>query len=177
MTRDELEAIIRRHQAELYRYIRYLGATDATTAEDVVQDMFVAAWKSDSPPSLSNNRRMAAWLRGIGRNIFLMHCRKHRTSPILVDSEWLERAETCWDAEGLGGEGADVHRDALRLCLEKLSDREQQVLDYRYAERIGRGEMARRLNMTDNGVKSLLQRLRRNLAACIRRRINRESNR
>ena len=171
MTRDELERIIHRYQAELFRYVRYLGASEAGAAEDVVQDVFLAAWSNENPPPLTDEPRMAGWLRGITRNLFLMHCRRNRISPVHVDSEWLTQAEAHWEAEGLGGEEEGPRQEALRRCMQKLTDRERGALNDRYRERLPRDEMARRLKMTDNGVKSLLRRLRKNLADCIRRQL------
>ena len=101
MRRDELTALIRTHQAELYRYLRYLGA-DRTSAEDLVQETFLAAFQSDVnlEPGAS---AAAAWLRGIARNLFLQWCRRNRTSPARVDSETVERAEAAWRSTFLRG--------------------------------------------------------------------------
>ena len=71
MSRDELEALVLAHQAELYRYVRYLGAGDPNAAEDLVQETFLAAFKSQNAPAASESARHAAWLRGIARNLFL----------------------------------------------------------------------------------------------------------
>ena len=42
MDRKVLESLVRIHQAKLYRYLRYLDA-DRQTAEDLLQDVFLAA--------------------------------------------------------------------------------------------------------------------------------------
>ena len=62
MRRGELETLIRAHQAELYRYLRYLGA-DPASAEDLVQDTFLATFQSEADLE-AGVPAAAAWLRG-----------------------------------------------------------------------------------------------------------------
>ncbi len=38
LTQSEFEALANAHQAELYCYVRYLGAPDSASAEEVVQE-------------------------------------------------------------------------------------------------------------------------------------------
>jgi len=173
MDKEALAAMVRSHQAEVYRYLRYLGA-DASAAEDLVQETFLAAFRSANAPCDTGGRGMAAWLRGIARNFWLRHCRRSRTDPVRADSELLERAEGVWADEFLrGGDGFD-YVEALHKCLEALSERERYALDLRYAERKPRSDMAGLLQMTEDGVKSLLRRIRAALAECIRRRLELE---
>ena len=169
MRRDELTALIRTHQAELYRYLRYLGA-DRSSAEDLVQETFLAAFQSDVnlEPGAS---AAAAWLRGIARNLFLQWCRRNRTSPVRIDSETVERAEAARHSVFLrGGDGFD-YVEALRRCYEGLSDRQRRLLDQRYGKKMSRARMAEAASMTENGIKSLLRRVRAALADCIKRRL------
>jgi RNA polymerase sigma-70 factor (ECF subfamily) len=173
MDRDRLAMLVRAHQAELYRYMRYLGADNAA-AEDLVQETFLAAFRSPNPPGSGDCRCAAAWLRGIARNLFLRHCRRLRTSPVPADAEFLEQAEATWTGEFLrDGEGFD-YVEALRRCLETLSAEQRRALDLRYTERTPRAEMARLLEVTENGVKTLLRRIRARLADCIRKRLKLE---
>lgn len=171
MQRDELERLIRMHQAPIYRYLRYLGA-DAALAEDLVQETFLATMKpSERQPTAPDNPFWPAWLRGIARNLFLMECRRRRTSHVVADEPALERAEAAWAAElGPSGDTAE-HLAALRKCLELLPPRQREILDHRYARHTARSEMARLFGMTEDGIKSLLRRLRAALAACIQKRL------
>jgi RNA polymerase sigma-70 factor (ECF subfamily) len=170
MNRSELETLVRSHQAEIYRYLRYLGASDASVAEDLVQDTFLAAFRSPVLPTLTEQRQRSAWLRGVARNLFLAHCRRSQRSPVRADSAVLEQAESLWESEFLrGGDGFD-YLEALRHCLTQLGDKQRRLLDLRYARKKSRAEMARLLQMTEDGIKSALQRLRAALGECIHRR-------
>jgi len=172
MNRAELESLVRIHQARIYRYARYLGC-DPALAEDVVQETFLAAFRSGKIPE-TDVAAQAAWLRGIARNMFLRQCRRSRTSPVLADSSLLDQAESAWAAKFLrGGDGFD-YVEALRECLGELAPPERLVIEQRYAQKTPRTEMARQAGMTENGVKSLLRRIRAALADCIRRRLKLE---
>jgi RNA polymerase sigma-70 factor (ECF subfamily) len=171
MRREELERLIRMHQASIYRYLRYLGA-EATLAEDLVQETFLATMRpNDRQPAHADDPAWPAWLRGIARNLFLVECRRRRISPLVSDGPALERAEAAWAAE-LGSEGDTAERlAALRECLQALPARQREILDHRYAKHTARSEMARLFGMTEDGIKSLLRRIRAALALCIRKRL------
>ena len=168
MDRDELAALVKVNQAGIFRYLRYLGAEPAT-AEDLVQDTFLAALKSrTNPQDLSSQ---PAWLRGIARNLFLQHCRRGRRSPQVVNSRRLEEAESTWQSVFLRGGDGFEYLEALRRCLHALPQRQQDVLDMRYRDARSRGEMAQALKLTEDGTKSLLRRIRAVLAQCVEKRL------
>ncbi len=170
MNRDDLEMLVRAHQAELFRYLRYLGS-DRATAEDLVQETFLAAFAAADRPDLSNEKLRSAWLRGIARNVFLNFCRRRKVSPVVVNSDTLEEAEATWSEKFLrGGDGFDFV-EALRRCLDILPDRSREVIDMRYSEKRSRAELAELLEMTEDGIKSLLRRTRMILAECISARL------
>lgn len=168
MDRDELAAVVGVNQAGIYRYLRYLGA-DRPTAEDLVQETFLAAFKSrTAEQDLSSP---SAWLRGIARNLFLQHCRRCKRSPVVVGSEHLEQAESTWQSVFLrDGDGFD-YLEALRRCLQDLSTKQRDALDMRYRDKKSRSEMAQFLGISEDGIKSLLRRLRAALAQCVEKRL------
>lgn len=171
MTGGELETLVRMHQAEVYRYARYLGAESAAVAEDLVQETFLAAFRNANPPLNADVRVQAAWLRGIARNLFLNHCRSVRNAKVHPDSEALDRAEGLWSSQFLrDGDGFD-YVEALRACMQKLAARQQQMLQLQYAEGKSRAEIAAVLAMTEDGIKSALRRTRAALGECIKRRL------
>jgi RNA polymerase sigma-70 factor (ECF subfamily) len=145
-----------------------LGA-DQPTAEDLVQDTFLAAFKS--PSAEQDLSSPSAWLRGIARNLFLQHCRRGRRSPLVASSERLDEAENTWRSVFLrDGDGFD-YLEALRQCLHDLPPKQRDVLDMRYRDQKSRGEMAQFLGMSEDGIKSLLRRIRAALAQCVEKRL------
>ena len=169
MGTDELESWILAHQAEVYRYVRYLGADNQALAEDLVQDTFLAALRSASPPSGDDDRLQAAWLRGIARNIFLNYTRRNRGNPVKISLETLEHAEGYWrDGFLREGDGFEAIK-ALRDCVDKLSEKQRGILNQFYVQEKSRAELAQLYEMTEDGVKALMRRIRHSLAGCIRR--------
>ncbi len=167
MNRQELGSMVRMHQAEIYRYLRFLGVVDPATAEDLTQETFLAAFKSESTPPLEDVRRRAGWLRGIARNLFLAHCRRMRSNPVQFNSAHVDRAEQVWNEHLLrGGDGFD-YVETLRNCLKRLDQRQRSALQMRYQHQLPRPVMAERLGMGVEGVKGLLRRLRAALKNCV----------
>lgn len=191
MDRGSFEALVRAHQAEVYRYVRYLGA-DRTTAEDLVQETFLAVLRQGfgrpSPPELQRRRaavlggadsrgetgdvrNQSAWLRGVARNIFLMHCRREKKDPVRVNSDSLEKAEAVWDSQFLREGDGFEYVEALRECLGVLSEKQRGLVQLQYFQRKSRSEMASLYRMTADGVKSLMRAVRARLADCVDRRL------
>jgi RNA polymerase sigma-70 factor (ECF subfamily) len=168
MDGERFEALIRSHQAELYRYARYLGAG---TAEDLVQETFLAALSSGLPEGLTDERGAAAWLRGVLRNQFLQLCRRRRNSPVRTDTETVARAEEVWKAEFLRGDDGFRYAEALQMCLRELPERSRTAVEMQYRQRLSREEMGRAFDLSEDGVKSLMRRIRAALAACVHRRL------
>jgi RNA polymerase sigma-70 factor (ECF subfamily) len=173
MQRTELEILVRTHQAEVYRYLKYLGA-DSAAAEDLAQETFLAAFRSRAGVDLADAATAPAWLRGIARNMFLRHCRSRSRDPVRVDSQYLEQAEAFWAERFLQPADGFDYLNALRECLTTLSEPHREALRLRYQQRRSRAEMARALTLTEDGVKSLLRRIRASLAACIHGRLESE---
>ncbi len=177
MTHDTLELIIRTHQAMVYRYLRFMGAAP-DVAEDVAQETFLATYRSGSVPledAAVENGRCAAWLRGVARNQLLMYFRKARSNPVSSDpvvlEQALDQADQVWHAELLrSGDGFDYH-EALQACLGALQGTQRKVLDMFYAEEYSRAQIGEALNMSEDGVKSFLRRVRTSLRKCVLNRL------
>ena len=166
MDQQQLASLVRLHQAQIYRYLRYLGAQNSD-AEDLVQDVFVAAYRNEKQPDFENDQAAAAWLRGIARNKFLMFCRSNKRNPIMIDSEYVAQAERVWEEEFLGDGDGFTYLEALRKCLDRLNDKHVDFLRMRYHDSASRASMAEKFNMSEDGIKSKLRRLRNKLAECI----------
>src|SRR6185312_904110 len=159
--------------AMVYRYLRYMGAS-ADVAEDVGQETFLAAYKSTNIPmedAQVEGGRCAAWLRGVARNQMLMYFRKARSNPISSDPVMLEtalnQADEVWSAQLLrSGDGFD-YAEALQKCLARLQGTQRKVLDMFYGEEFSRAQIAESLNMSEDGIKSLMRRVRAALRQCV----------
>jgi RNA polymerase sigma-70 factor (ECF subfamily) len=159
-----LESIVRRHQDGLRRYLRLLGC-DAATADDLAQEAFVSLltgrFEERAPAATASWLRMKARWLWLDRRRRLVRRREVRYADA-ADRVWCEVAPD-------GDEQA--YFEALDRCLAGLPPRSRRAIDLRYGEKRSRAEMAELLKLRENGVKTLLQRVRASLRRCIEERI------
>lgn len=156
----DLAELVQTHQAGVWRYLRFLGA-DESLADDLTQETFVSVWKK--PFVEHSSAATASYLRTVARNLFLMSLRRRKRQPMI---ERLEVADEVW--RRYTGEGdSDEWLDALRDCLEALNGRARQAVNLSYQDGLSRAEIGRQLELSEDGVKSLLRRTRELLRRCI----------
>ena len=165
----DLTSLVREHQAEVWRYLRYLGAA-ADDADDLTQETFLAVARA--PFDQRSRGETAAYLRTAARNQLLMLRRRQGRQVSTVE---LTAAEQVW-AEATGGQAFDEFLDALRTCCETLAGHARRAVDGFYRDGCGRDELATEFGMTVDGIKTLLRRTRTSLRECIERRLRREQN-
>lgn len=169
---DELDRrfvdLVEAHQVMVYRYARYLTG-DPVLAEEISQDAFITAYRklATEPPSGDTG----AWLRGVARNLVLRARSKRKTRVLLFDDEGLEVAEKVWQQREQPGSHGDPRLDALRACMEGLNAGEMNLVKLRFEEDRSRQEIAEALQLSMEGVKTRLRRLRAKLLECTRRRL------
>lgn len=171
MNKETLEELIEAHQAELFRYLRFIGA-DHATAEDLLQEAFLRAFRAVTTPDLGEERVRRAWLRRIAHNLFVDHCRRHQRSPVSFSDEAVASAEAFWQREFYQHDEGFGCLEALERCLRKLTDSQRDMVQNFYAERRSRDEIAETLGISSDGVKMALRRIRRSLGECIERQLS-----
>ncbi len=163
----ELAGLVQAHQAGVWRYLRFLGC-DPTEADDLVQETFLAVLRGGF--EVRSPAETAGYLRTVARNRLLMARRKQRNSPPAVD---LEAAEAVW-ARMAGDDGLSDYLVALEDCLEKaVTPRVRRALELQYRDRASRAEIAEKLDLAVEGVKTLLRRARSALRDCVERKLGR----
>lgn len=161
------EALVHEHLRPVWRYLRMHGA-DAHEADDLTQETFVVALQKGV--AAFEPAAAAVFLRRTARHLFLrLRARQRRNAGAIalagaVDALW-ER-----DCAADGGEGLIA---ALRRCVAALEGRAAQAVAMSYGlgavPRASRERVAAELGMTENGVKTLLQRVRQRLRECVSR--------
>jgi RNA polymerase sigma-70 factor (ECF subfamily) len=131
-----------------YRY-----TSNPSEAEDVAQDALLRAWRRRS--TLRDGTRRKEWLGTIVRNeAYRLHARV-RPDPV----ESVERWEGAEDEQIL----STVDRADLHAALNRLDERDRQLIELRYTEDLTQEAIARRLGIPDGTVKVRLHRLRHKL--------------
>ena len=164
----ELAELVAQHQADVWRYLRYLGA-DAADADDLTQETFLAVSRSKFERRCE--RETASYLRTIARNQLLMF---RRFQGRAIDTVQLEAAEQVW-AETVPAAGANSLLTTLAECLKTLNGRAREAVHLFYREDLSRKAMASALCMKPEGIKTLLRRTRDALRDCIERKTKPET--
>lgn len=160
---DTLIRLMREHQADLWRYLRFLGAEPAT-ADDLTQEVFIELYRN--PIDEISRQSTAAWLRKAARHRFLNWLRDNRREAA---HELLEQAEQVWRDFTPGS--ADERLDALERCLDKLGERARRAIDLKYREARKETEVAEALETSTEAAKALLKRTREQLRECVERQV------
>lgn len=145
----------REPRAAVWRYLRALGA-DAGEADDLAQETMLLACERGAAPA-------TPFLLGVARNLWLRsrrfwQRRREREVAAAVDELWQHAAA---DDDG------DELVAALRDCLDTLQPRARRALDLHYRDGLPWSEVSRQIGMQPNGTKTLAQRARQLLRACI----------
>lgn len=152
--------LVETHQAGVWRYLRALGCNPAQ-ADDITQDTFVAVFQK--PFDDYNRAATAAYLRRAAYNLFITARRREGRVRTVEDVEVFEKSWVQW----VGNDNGETALEALRDCLDKLTDRARWALEMRFREALPRSEIASKLEITEHGAKNLMQRAKQQLRACI----------
>jgi RNA polymerase sigma-70 factor (ECF subfamily) len=164
----DLVELARRHRLGIWRYLRFLGCDDAA-ADDLTQETFLAVTRRQ--PRDLGHAATNGYLRKTAQNLFLAWSRKHRRQPLVED---LELVESVW-REFAGEDEGDAYIEALRGCVNELNGKAQAAIDLHYRDGASREKIAQQLEMTPDGVKTLLRRTRAALRTCVERKVRSES--
>lgn len=156
--------LIERYQTGIWRYLRALGC-DPAEADDLTQETFLAVLQHtfvDNGPAA-----VAAYLRRVAHNLLVSARRRAGKVMAVEDIEQFDRAWEDW----AGIDEGEARLEALRECLQQLTDRARMALDMRFRDRSSRSEIAVALGITEHGAKNLMQRAKQQLRVCIERKM------
>lgn len=160
MDRNEFTDLMRRHHLTLLSYARALSSSE-NAARELVQDSFVAAWQNLGKFDVT--RDFATWMRGILRNKWREHCRRH-AREVPFDAEMLSRLEETLSPFP-AGDAALFER--LAECRSKLPQPMGEALRDCYDEGRTSEEAAQRLGINAATLRKRLERAREALRVCL----------
>ena len=155
-------ALVSRHQVEIWRYLRFLGC-DTHQAEDLAQDTFLSVLRN--PIADRGRGASASYLRRVARNLLL----KSKRGPVRSAREF-EEMEASWQ-RFRREDGGNGYVEALAVCVQGLERKRRRVIQLIYWEGCSLQATAVALGLRVNGVRTLLQRVRRELRSCATRRM------
>jgi RNA polymerase sigma-70 factor (ECF subfamily) len=150
-----------RNQADVYRYVFAL-LPNAADAQDVLQATCVALWRKAEQLDLSRPFLPLAF------RFALLEVRKHRDN----NRRWAEFLDDSM-LEKIARQREETHdllearRQALDGCMAKLGPTDRALLDQHYQRRMTVPEIAEATGRNIHTLYKALQRIRRQLLACI----------
>lgn len=149
--------------------IRVLRRRDA--AEDVLQEAFLTVWRT-APDYRASLSPPLAWLGLIVRSRALDALRKHVSSRADRTQELDESLGQALESDAPNPmDTADASEQALALhqCLEKLEQRQREVVSLAYLRDLSHSELAAQLALPLGTVKTWIRRGLEQLRVCLSR--------
>lgn len=154
--------LIASHHSALYAYI-FAIVRNREDAGDVFQSVCLVLWRKFD--TFRPGTSFFSWARQTAKLVVRSFLRHNKRLPSCVTEELLEvLAETAFDAQD---EMADRYVAALRRCRGKLDVADEELLELRYVDDLGSGEIAARLQRPQPSVCRSLNRIRNWLLACV----------
>jgi len=149
---------VARYADQIYLYIRSRLIPRMDLVDDLVQEVFLAAWENlatyrgDSP--------LGSWLHGIARHKVENYYRAFLRAPLSLEEAGQEASNVVMevDIDELLDRGR--LQEKVRSVLTGLSEAYSLALLWRYWERCSAQEMAMRTGKTEKAIERLLARAR-----------------
>lgn len=142
----------------IYRYVRSRLIPRMDLVDDLVQDVFLAAW--ESLPSYRGDSPLVSWLQGIARHKVENHYRACLRAPLPLEEAEQETPKVVMevDIDELLDRGRLQQR--TRSVMATLPEHHRLALLWRYWEKRSTQEMAMRTGKTEKAIERLLARAR-----------------
>jgi RNA polymerase sigma-70 factor (ECF subfamily) len=147
---------------KVYKFF-YIKNLNKQIAEDLTSQTFTLFVEQISNKDILDYKK---YLYGIMRNIWLQFLRdKYKESLDYLES--IDDFETYTKYDVYNFESTELPENRLRIFVDKLPEKQQQVLNMRIYENLSTGEVAKLLGRDKNYVKTTYQRALKSLREMI----------
>lgn len=154
-----LRELYQRHSAVMLRLLRRLTG-DAGTAEEILQETWLAVWRSAR--TYRGSASVRAWLLGVARR--QAHNRLRRTTPPTVDLD--SAPEPADRAANVEGEAlAAMDRRRILAAMDRLPDTHRTVVVLALVEELPYSDIAEVVGIPVGTVKSRMSKAKKLLSA------------
>lgn len=146
------EAVYWEQLPRIHNFFRY-RLCDEQLAEDLTATTFERGWRSRAQYSYVRGS-ITTWLFAIARHVAIDHLRKERPELSLDAAADFTQTDPPLD------EVVQHHSDLARLAevVERLSDRERELISLKYGADLSNREIAQLLSLTESNVAVILHR-------------------
>lgn len=149
-------------QASIRTYL-LAAVSNYHDAEDLLSQVAVAVARDYEKYDLETP--FIRWALAIARNRVLNYRRTKATSKLVFSQDTLDVLAGAMPEEP---PAETATKAALDRCIDKLQDRSQRALALRYEQDLKPTEIGHRLNMTATAVTTLMYRVHKALAKCVK---------
>jgi RNA polymerase sigma-70 factor (ECF subfamily) len=170
---EEFVRLLARHRGELSGYIFSL-VPHAADAEEIFQEVSVVLWQKFD--TFTPDTDFLRWASRVAHFRVLQFYRTRRRSPEsrgIADEELIAALDEDYQAVR---DSLDLQRAALARCLDRLDQRDRELVERRYRQDLDVGEIAAALERPVKSIYRSLGRIRRLLIECTQRYIRQEEN-
>lgn len=155
-----VEQIFNKYSDEIYNFVLNRIGYNKTDAEDLTQEVFLRVWKSrESYDSARSSIR--TWIYIIARNLLKDRFKKKKLDFSLIEDDSVKSDDPI--------EGEVQYAEIIK-ALEKLSPSDRELLQLRFVQDLGVGEMIQILNKSESAIKTGIHRALKKLKKIINER-------
>lgn len=171
-TPEQYESFVRlfvSHESRLRAFVHTL-LNNWDAVDEVMQETSLVAWRKFNQFEPASN--FMAWSAAIARFEALKHLRRLSRERLVFNDEILDllAEETLEEADTL-----EQHRTALSSCIEKLDERQRQLLKLAYQPGVKFHEVAAQAGKSTQAFYKTIQRLRATLLQCAERQLKQQA--
>lgn len=161
MATAEFIQLLTTSQSRVYAYILSL-VFDPDQADDVLQQTNAILWEKAHEFEIGTN--FIAWSFRIAYYQVLAHRKNMQRDQLIFDDQLIGDLAK---VSNQNDEAFERRQRLMRTCLERLNDRQRDLIRRRYSVGANVAKVAAEVGSTVNAVKQSLFRARRNLIECV----------
>jgi len=170
--KTELEKVSEEYYMLIYKYCRKKLQTNVEDIDDVTNDIFVLfceKWNS------LHKENIRAWLHRAADNIIKKfhdkNKRRHREFEYIDDLDDFTVNSLAYnqDFENISDKNINTYRNEI---LNELSDKERELFEMVFTERLSYGEISEQLMISKDNLKNRVYRLRQKINKAVYAKIN-----
>jgi RNA polymerase sigma-70 factor (ECF subfamily) len=143
-----------------------------THRPDVAEDIFQEVWLKLAEAAEKDTQigDVAAWSRGVAKNLILQHWRSQKTNRVVADSRVLESMDKAFELDQAASL-RPARAAALKLCIDSLPEKSKTFLRLKFEKGLTAVEIAASMQESYEAIRKSLSRLRQSLEDCARKRL------
>ncbi|MDE0685633.1 MAG: sigma-70 family RNA polymerase sigma factor [Candidatus Poribacteria bacterium] len=157
-------SLVSKYQKQVHAYA-YRKTGDFHIAEDITQETFFEAYRNLE--KLRDSAKFSTWLLAIANYLCIAWFRKNQSRSKLLRENYTINTETdtysLYVALENERDAVDAQRELVQELLSKLKESDRQLIRLHYFEEMTSAEISNYLGVSQNTIKSRLQRARQRL--------------